>query len=654
MAAKPKLYEFDDDGLPKLDDLSHDEIKHGFKLFFINQPKKAEQFFKGHVDVPLFAMGYAAIRWLWSLLTLDQEDFQIGIAAAKDAELIAQEQLKQFRSSSWFGGTRPSEDNMTPEHVFYDVMETEAMLLGAILHIMSGSVIGKIRAGITIRTVWQRYSRIEKLCHHDDGQPDPIHMETRAAIEFGVGTFNLVCSILPPKILAIVKVLGFPTSRALGLRNLKASFDRGSVVSPLAGLGLLMHNTFLQATYDFGTAVYRDAAEDILRVAADRYPDSGWFYMFEGRFARLLRDNTRSIDAFYSARERQSEWPPLVDMCNYEVGFTSMMQYDYETALAHWLRLRRENDWSKAFYSYMAGACLQQLGRDAEALAMFNQIHELPVLKLHNGRIPVDIFVTRRVQQRVTASSVDLPLAHLEILFVWAAFYHMDRQALERAWTELIQAELELQPNIAVYNKSLLLLLRGALCSQLGRFDEACQCFDQLEGLRKNLKDEVWHIYYARYEQAMVWYKQDGEASQRVKDKLAKATTSKEHNWDTRLHLRVSTVSLGIQATCVYACSMTEAFDPMSIRKACSAHCLMVPPLNCSTQAKYHAAHHDELGLDKPIAGLSRSLTESQQAPEKVSIVPESTHDDIQKNDKGTVNLDLFLTAPEPPTATLV
>eukprot|EP00045_Choanoeca_perplexa_P014574 m.172612 g.172612 ORF g.172612 m.172612 type:complete len:609 (+) comp16723_c0_seq1:114-1940(+) len=599
------IYQFDFDGLPMLDDLSHDEIKHGFKLFFINQPNAAEAFFKSNVDVPLFAMGYAAVRWLWSLLTLDPKDLEIGMAAAKRAEEIAQAQLKHYSSSSWFGSSRPTEDNLNPEHVFYDVMETEAMLLGAIMQIVNGSVLGKLRAGLTIRTVWQRYSRIEKLCAISEGQQDMLHMETRAAIEFGVGVFNLVCSILPPKILAVAKVLGFPSSRAAGLRNLKVAFDRGSVVSPLAGLALLFHNTILQKTYDLGTECYREAAEDILRIAKTDYPNSGWFYMFEGRYARLLRETTRSLDAFYLARERQSEWRPLVDVCNYEIAFSAMMQYDYVTALDHWLRLQRENDWSKAFYSYMAAACMQKLGQTADAQRTFVSIADMPVLKLHNGRIPVDIFVTRRIDQRVTETQTDLPLAHLEILFVWAGFYHMSRQCLEMAWQEVVQAEKEFGPQPKPYNKSLLLLLRGALCAQLGMYDQACQYFDELESMKKLLKEEVWHVFYGRYEHAILLYKQDGEATTRVKDMLNKAQSSKDHNWDTRLHLRIGT-------------------------------------------ARYHMAHASELGLSRPEVGIAQSLL---KAPEPASDA--TTHVTLDRtspcSQDGSVDLDVYLAPPEPP-----
>jgi hypothetical protein len=87
-------------------------------------------------------MGYAAIRWLWALLTLDPKDFDIGLAAAKRAEEIAQAQLKHYASPSWFSSSRPTEQNLNPEHIFYDVMETEALLLGAIIQILNGSVLG--------------------------------------------------------------------------------------------------------------------------------------------------------------------------------------------------------------------------------------------------------------------------------------------------------------------------------------------------------------------------------------------------------------------------------------------------------------------------------------------------------------------------------
>jgi hypothetical protein len=295
--------------------------------------------------------------WLWALLSLDNADVQRALDMAKHTERMAAQEIKALRSrhgaGSWFSGGGSSSGSSTSgvdaTMIFYEVMESECMLLAATLHVIGGGVMDRLRAGITMRTVWLRYNRIAKLiAAAKTAEADSVvHSETLAAIEFGVGVFNLVGSILPPRILAVAKVLGFPTSRGVGIDNLKASFHRGGVIAPIAGMALMMHHTFLQSTYDFGAEVYARDAAHALQVAAERYPDSGWFYMMRGqgplgprasslaaaltwtsngvvvrdflyllgRFERLRRNTELSLDAFVRAKEKQVEWKPLVDMC---------------------------------------------------------------------------------------------------------------------------------------------------------------------------------------------------------------------------------------------------------------------------------------------------------------------------------------------------
>ena len=66
---------------------------------------------------------------------------------------------------------------------------------------------------------------------------------------------------------------------------------------------------------------------------------------------------------------------------------------------------------------------------------------------------------------------------------MWAGFYHMSRACLEQAFQEVEEAERALGPSPALHNTSLMLLLRGALCAQLGRYDQAYQCFDKVAGV---------------------------------------------------------------------------------------------------------------------------------------------------------------------------
>ena len=114
----------------------------------------------------------------------------------------------------------------------------------------------------------------------------------------------------------------------------------------------------------------------------------------------------------------------------------------------------------------------------------------------------------------------------------------MNREALDRAWKEVIEAE-NTHTSAEADVLALFLLLRGAICTQLGMWSQAenhfeqvrfiyssvnystcCQWSLQIEAMKKDLKEEGWYVFYARYELAMLWYRQDGKASSRVQAKL--------------------------------------------------------------------------------------------------------------------------------------
>lgn len=58
--------------------------------------------------------------------------------------------------------------------------------------------------------------------------------------------------------------------------------------------------------------------------------------------------------------------------------------------------------------------------------------------------------------------------------------------------------------------------------------------------MKKDVQDEVWAIYYARYELAMLWHQLDGGGSERVLEQLARAYARKDHNFDIILHVRIN------------------------------------------------------------------------------------------------------------------
>ncbi len=105
-----------------------------------------------------------------------------------------------------------------------------------------------------------------------DGAPDVLDMETRNSVLFSTGFFNLVCSLMPPKLLRVVSFLGFPADKAVGLAKLRKVFASGSVRQPLAGLALLLHHVFIVSSVTSGAHPYMAETESILAQCEKLYP----------------------------------------------------------------------------------------------------------------------------------------------------------------------------------------------------------------------------------------------------------------------------------------------------------------------------------------------------------------------------------------------
>lgn len=292
-------------------------------------------------------------------------------------------------------------------------------------------------------------------------------------LEFGIGAFNTIVSILPPRFVRVASFFGFPSSRSLGLQLLRKAFERDGAASPLAGCLLLTHHTMLQTSYLYGTTRFREEAMDLAVLSQRLFPGSGWFLLLTGRLAKLMRDQQRATELFEQSMHAQAEWKPLRDMCLYELGAVHLSAYRFEESLQAWHTLREENDWSVTYYTFMSGVCELQMGRHDDALRSFRRVKSEKSLEIQGKKLPVDLWSRRKVARYVTGDTIDMPLIHLEMLLLLAAFHMMPAELLQRGLDE-VQHVLAARGNekgtdIVAVGK----LLEGALLIQLGRAGEA-------------------------------------------------------------------------------------------------------------------------------------------------------------------------------------
>ena len=266
--------------------------------------------------------------------------------------------------------------------------------------------------------------------------------------------------------------------------------------------------------------------------------------MLEGRHLRLQKKTREAKLMFGKAKESNAGWDPLVHFCIYELGYSTLYLREYDESRKHWEVLARDNDWSKAYYTYMRAICEQKVGMEKEAQASFAEIPGLLTKskKINGRQVPIDRFVARKTKEYGPGSGRRPALQALEIAYVWNGFSQTPRDVLQLDLNEALEWQRSHadgdHDEQAVVN-----LIVGALHSQLHNDAEAEACFAKVEAGRKKVSRETWTCPYARYEMGMLWLRVDGgEASnsERARKKLKHAAHNKgDFNHDLQLHLRV-------------------------------------------------------------------------------------------------------------------
>lgn len=266
---------------------------------------------------------------------------------------------------------------MTPNQLEATLVYAEATMLTALLSLMEESIMALVRTGLSIRSGWKVYTSADRalgggggsggvimraVCRESPqmqvllgdlpraggifpraggasaygalvppGVPPGaspaasplipgVHGHVLGGLEFGLGAFNCLASILPPIVLRVIAVLGFPSDRAAGLSQLRASLLAGGISAPLAALFLLTMRVLLPSFHSGDVSEHLPEAEAILELMLARYTDSALFLWLAGRMARMQGDVGKST-ALLQRCQTIRAWPQLTHLCEYELGW---------------------------------------------------------------------------------------------------------------------------------------------------------------------------------------------------------------------------------------------------------------------------------------------------------------------------------------------
>lgn len=344
------------------------------------------------------------------------------------------------------------------------IIRAESQLLSGMLYLFQESVVGLMKAGWKMRKGYKEYEWVWKNVKHlvdmegiVNGKPNPnlkgpkledvVDKHTLGGVYFGIGMFNLTLSTLPPKMLNVVKFLGFECDRKLGLALLEKANETENLRCATASLALLTYYGMFSAfAPHFLGQDYIPLANRILDSSLERFPRSSLHLYMAGRIKRLAKNVQGSIDegfdkaiAAFQDDAHKDEYKPMKHLCWYELGLSYMSLLNFEKAKWYFESLMNENYWSQKFYCFMVAACYDMLQDRDNAIVWLEKLKDLKDRKIAGKTMGVDLYVHKKGQLYLTENKAWLGKGVMgwEILTIWNCFAVMDRTTLDLAKTRL-------------------------------------------------------------------------------------------------------------------------------------------------------------------------------------------------------------------------
>ena len=418
------------------------------RLFFGNDVAKAEEMLRaGRFKDPLAASGFGVIGTVRALLSTEQTDVNEGCERLLFAASFGRAVLPPERSvvgktvsavtgaASWLFRSvtkkeAPAVPTMTAAEFRAHVIVAEAETLRATLLLLQESLTGYIKAGFALRRSYNIYDKLQNYIESKKKElgiqrDDEVVTDRNSlyGMYFGLGCIHVVTSILPPKVLTLLKALGYMHDRTKGFTYLMAALESDTLRSPLASLFMLAHHGLLPSFATLLTDESVPFAKKVLAQTLEMYPVSLIHLWLAGRVQRLERNVPASIETYKRcmavslASSLHELLPQLHHFALYDLGWSYCIQLRWAEAAEVFHELERGSNWSKKAYAYAYGVCIEMLALEqcagsgdqplssekkdeltAIASDAFKRALRHTPIKLGGRIISIDQFVNRRLQ----------------------------------------------------------------------------------------------------------------------------------------------------------------------------------------------------------------------------------------------------------------
>lgn len=245
-----------------------------------------------------------------------------------------------------------------------------------------------VKGGYNLRKAWVTLKdafEALKLQERSNFASDP---EVTGCVNFGVGFFNFLVSLVPPSLQFLVKLLGFEGDRAAALEQFSVAVETRCCKRIEATFCLFALRRYF--TDD------EEQADVLLDELLEDYPDSPMVLYLCALMFRFKAQTDRSLHMLQHAVEKVSHVQMKCTL-NYHLATTYVMTAQYEKALEHHKLFRDETSGEqfKVWSAFQSGVCHWILTGDKNVALPFFQF----VLEKGKSDVPLEKMAMRKAKE---------------------------------------------------------------------------------------------------------------------------------------------------------------------------------------------------------------------------------------------------------------
>ncbi|XP_036118118.1 tetratricopeptide repeat protein 39B-like [Molossus molossus] len=494
------------------------------------------------------ALVYGILMVVKAILTFDPQDIEIGMTAVKEALKTCNNFRRKGRMTSFSRlVSKQGIKAVKEEELHAEVCYAECLILkSAVTLIQDDSILGFLKSGINIGLSYQIYKDCQQILTQIPTNQSKTSRHLVGGIKFGLGTFNLMLSLMPLKTLKLLNVVGYYGDKEVGLTLLRESASESHINNVLSILTLLFYYNYICVA--FGVEMgHNSSIENLFLMYLQKFPKCIILKFFHARFSMLKGRFENAQSTLEECIVIQNEWKQLNHLCYWELMGCHIFQQNWKQAYRYADQLFQDSKWSRAMYSYSKAMLLALLPSgfaksvNEDMNSLFLNVDSLRIRFL-GASVPIEKFVAEKGQRYGSTTGWFTAQPILEFIYAWSGFRVMSKRLhLISCWLSIIDKGHDLlrenpSKEYGTDDISLLNLLKGLCLKHLGKYSMAEQYFNHVIQKQKLLKYDHYLVPYAYYELGILYYLK-GDYDSAIKN-LENIKNYKDYSMEARLQFR--------------------------------------------------------------------------------------------------------------------